>query len=135
MGSKNCLKEKALGPSTYLLVGFTLNLAYGAPTQAWLFPPRPKSHKQSLPSSLCPQSLLYHLSLSIFQPLLQWPSSPFISLSEWGCHHFYSHSLMCSHVSQNPKGSSRNQRIPLELVPDAGLCLVVDSFSILAFSY
>ena len=34
VGSKSCLKEQALGSSTYLLVGFTLNLTYGAPTQA-----------------------------------------------------------------------------------------------------
>ena len=37
-GAKNCLKEQALGPSTYFLVGFTLNLTYGALTQAWLYP-------------------------------------------------------------------------------------------------
>ena len=34
MGGKKCLKEQVLGPSTYLLVGFTLNLTYGALTQA-----------------------------------------------------------------------------------------------------
>ena len=34
VGSKSCLKEQALGSSTYLLVGLTLNLTYGAPTQA-----------------------------------------------------------------------------------------------------
>ena len=37
-GAKNCLKEQALGPSTYFLVGFTLNLTYRAPSQASLYP-------------------------------------------------------------------------------------------------
>ena len=72
-------------------------------------------------------SLITHLP-QFFQPSELWPRPPFIPLCEWDGHHFYSHSLTYSHISQDPKGSSRIQRIPLELVPDASYGSVVDFF-------
>ena len=47
--SSSTKMELILGPLTYLLVGFTLNLSNGAPTQAWLLPTRSPILQYSTP--------------------------------------------------------------------------------------
>ena len=77
MGSKNCLKEQVLGPSTNLLVGFTLNLTYRAPTQAWLYPYKYWSLTNSLTSSLFSQ---FFLNYSSYSPFSNQPNNGLVPL-------------------------------------------------------
>ena len=122
---------KYLGPQLICQWAESQSYLWGSNLDMVILPQALSSHQFPYFFPLFPSfSLITHLP-QFFQPSELWPRPPFIPLCEWDGHHFYSHSLTYSHISQDPKGSSRIQRIPLELVPDASYGSMVDFFIVI----